>query len=53
MRVLIFGASGGVGAHVRGAAASGLKVTAADLAQFMVAQLTDDGYLRQAPIVSN
>ncbi|MDL2335296.1 MAG: NAD(P)H-binding protein [Chloroflexota bacterium] len=33
--------------------AKGFQVSAADLAQFMVAQLADDSYLRQAPIVSN
>lgn len=42
------------GGHYRvGSEATGLRITAADLAAFMVAQLTDRAYLRQAPFISN
>lgn len=41
------------GTYRVGSDAKGFRITAADLAEFMVAQLTDDSYLRQAPIISN
>lgn len=36
-----------------GAAAGGMRITRPDLAHFMVKSLTDDTYLRQAPLVSS
>lgn len=41
------------GRYAVGNGAKGLRITQGDLAQFIVRQLTEDDYLRQAPFVSN
>jgi len=41
------------GTYNVGDAARGTRVNAGDLADFMVAALTDDSYLRQAPLIAN
>jgi putative NADH-flavin reductase len=41
------------GSYRVGPAATGMRITRGDLADFIVAQLTDDTFLRQAPFVSN
>lgn len=41
------------GSYRVGADARGMRITQGDLADFIVRQLTDDTYLRQAPFVSN
>ncbi len=45
--------SAATGSYRAGDAARGMSVTQGDLAAFMVDQLTDNKYLRQAPFVSN
>ena len=41
------------GSYRVGADARGMRITQGDLADFIVRQLTDDRYVRQAPFVSN
>jgi len=41
------------GRYTVGERATGLRVTQGDLAHFMVAALTDDSFIRQAPLISS